>query len=257
MQPAELQQCCVELEARQSLLADGPGNVGAVIHGRERHEMTILRLKNTPRRCLALVAIVATAAGCMTAANAAPASARPAASVRQAVDVQPAAYAQPNGGADLCFTNDTVYCVGVDSMTIFVVVSGTITTGASVITVVLTWIAIKNSQKQDQGEEKSDGPDDTGLCLAATGGDAYMTSCGANGTVWIVVPHSDGDYLESRYSVDNGLSSKMLTAYPLAQGYSLYVYPPEQPGGDYWQTWSWYQLLSSSGRTAPPLVRQD
>jgi hypothetical protein len=77
---------------------------------------------------------------------------------------------------------------------------------------------------------------DTGL---TPGVDATWQPCGADGTVWIEVPHSDGDYLYSRYSVDNE-DSMVLTADPLENDAPLFVTIGANPGSAYWQTWSYY-----------------
>ena len=63
--------------------------------------------------------------------------------------------------------------------------------------------------------------------------------CGANGTVWILVPHSDGAYMYSRYSVDNH-DAMVLTADPLTSGARMYVDIAANPGSPYWQTFTYY-----------------
>lgn len=93
-----------------------------------------------------------------------------------------------------------------------------------------------------EGEEGG-GDTGAGLCLADTGGDAFLTSCGANGTVWIVIPHSDGSYLESRYLYDNGHPGQVLTVDPLYNRAPVYCFNEENPGSAYWQTFSAEPIL--------------
>jgi hypothetical protein len=64
-----------------------------------------------------------------------------------------------------------------------------------------------------------------------------MAECGDNGTVWIVVPHNDGDYLYSRYTIDHG-TPEVLTADPAQNGSELFVAAAAQSGSPYWQTWN-------------------
>jgi len=117
----------------------------------------------------------------------------------------------------------------------------------AVAKIVWDWINQGKGDGGQEGEEQSEGDGegggDPGLCLADTnydGGVAFMTSCGAYGTSWIAIPHSDGYYLESRWWYNNGYYQE-LTAYgPLYNNDSLFAYGPTQPGGAYWQTWSWY-----------------
>jgi hypothetical protein len=194
------------------------------------------RQKIIRRRLLACVTALAMAVGCVTVAAATPAAAKPVAASEHAAPAQ----SGPTQNAELCLTNDDAACVGFNYNLYEAIVSG-IGTAAAVAAAIFAWLAVKNSKKQDQGESEDEDAPELGECLAATGGYAYLANCGADGTVWIAVPHSDGYYLESRYSVDNNLADSVLTADPLAGYARLYVYTPEQPGGPWWQTWSWYQ----------------
>jgi hypothetical protein len=180
----------------------------------------------------------------MTIAGAAPASAQPAA---------PAA-AGPTTNDMVCLTNADSYCLGVDPY----VIAGLVLALPGAIKVVLDWINQgRNKQNQQQGEEKNEGTEDggtdpeEGLCLAMTdayNGDAYWTSCGANGTVWIAEPHSDGYYLESRWWYNQGVPNEVLTADPVANDSVLFAAPGEAPGGAYWQTFSWFAPITTLAR---------
>ena len=97
--------------------------------------------------------------------------------------------------------------------------------------------------EDSNGDEEEEIEDDNGegLCLADTGlsfgADANWQACGANGTVWVRVPHSDGVYLYSRFALNRGVSL-VLTSYGLGNGIPLFVADPIAPGGAYWQTWA-------------------
>lgn len=82
-----------------------------------------------------------------------------------------------------------------------------------------------------------------GDCLADTGLSAGVhanwQACGANGTVWILVPHTDGAYMESRFAFNRGITL-VLTANAAAPGTQLYVRGPSNPGSPYWQTWTFF-----------------
>jgi hypothetical protein len=96
----------------------------------------------------------------------------------------------------------------------------------------------QQGEEQDTGSA-GDGDPDAGLCLADTGGYAYMTSCGANGTVWIAIPHNDGYWLYSRYTVNNH-NPEVLTSSSTADGTRLFVELSDSSPGGPWQTWNWY-----------------
>ncbi len=79
-------------------------------------------------------------------------------------------------------------------------------------TAILIWQFIKGIKGGggQQGKSKSEGTkggndSNAGLCLAdttANGGNVFLTACGADGTVWIAIAHSNGYYLESRWWYD-------------------------------------------------------
>jgi hypothetical protein len=172
--------------------------------------------RTVPRRVLALLVAMLTTAGLVTTAAARPASAAESDSI--------------------CLTNSNSYCLGLGPGEIILIVHGAL----EVIHIILDHIG--NDDEGDQEDEAEDENDES-LCLMDTGlrpgVDASLGSCGANGTVWIWVPHSDGYYLYSRYSVDNG-DSMVLTVDPLSNGAAVYVDIGANPGGPYWQTFSYY-----------------
>jgi hypothetical protein len=148
---------------------------------------------------------------------------------------------QNSGGSEICLTNKDAYCTSIDPGTIETVIHAI----GEFVDVILIFKHIKqgdDNQGDDEEEEQVEGEegggtDDEGLCLADTGGYAYLASCGADGTVWIVVPHTDGDYIYSRYTVDEG-RPMVLTADPVTNGARLFVAIAAQPGSADWQTWS-------------------
>jgi hypothetical protein len=86
----------------------------------------------------------------------------------------------------------------------------------------------------------------TSLCLTdtglSTGVDAKWAACGANGTVWIWVPHGNGFYLKSRFAANRG-KSLVLTVDPLSNGSKIYVASPANSGSPYWQTFTYFFTL--------------
>jgi hypothetical protein len=86
--------------------------------------------------------------------------------------------------------------------------------------------------------------DNAGECVEdtgeTTGDDASFGTCGANGTVWILVPHGGGYYLKSRFAEDHGNISMVLSVDPLSNGAPVYVAAPANPGSPYWQTFTHY-----------------
>ena len=114
------------------------------------------------------------------------------------------------------------------------------------IKIIWDWINEGTDGKGDpEGEEQSQGENegdtqDKGECLALTNlnnGEAYMTTCGANGTVWIAVPHNDGYALYSRWWYDNGYPNENLAAASASNNAALFAYNGFYSG--FWQTWSW------------------
>ncbi len=198
------------------------------------------------RGCLALVTVVVTVAGGMTVAGAAPASARPASA--QAVSA-PLAGSGPGTYDDICLTNNDAWCVSVDPAEIYIAVISTV----PAIKIIWDWINEGKGDGGQEGEEEAEGEndggnDDAGLCLAQTDpnsitgdtGDVYMTTCGANGTVWIAYPHGDGYYLESRWWYNEGVPNEILSTGTLTSNYAddpVFVSPASST---YWRTWSWF-----------------
>jgi hypothetical protein len=168
-----------------------------------------------PRRWLALVASIVTVAGGMTAATAQPAS----------------AYSTDT----VCLTNANNYCVGISHEAAVWIADAL----PEIVAIILMYI-----NKDNDGDNEDELVDSsTGQCLTDTGlspgVDARWGPCGANGTVWIWVPHSDGYYLYSRYSVDDH-KSMVLTVDPLSNDAPMYVDIGANPGSAYWQTFSYY-----------------
>jgi hypothetical protein len=169
-----------------------------------------------PRRFLALATAVLTTAGLVTFASAQPASAA--------------------GDDTVCLTNADSYCLGIGPAEVGEIVYGAI----HVIAIIINVLGHDNN---GDDEDEMEDENDPSLCLTDTGltpgVDAWFGPCGADGTVWIWVPHYDGYYLYSRYSVDNG-DSMVLTVDPLSNGAAVYVDIGANPGGPYWQTFSYY-----------------
>jgi hypothetical protein len=169
-----------------------------------------------PRRFLALVTAVLTTVGLVTFASAQPAS------------------AEENGA--VCLTNADSYCLGIGPHEVIEIV------GAAIDVIIFILDKVGDDNDGDQEDEMED-ENDTNLCLTDTGltpgVDAWLGPCGADGTVWIWVPHYDGYYLYSRYSVDNG-DAMVLTVDPLSNGAAVYMDIGANPGGPYWQTFSYY-----------------
>lgn len=173
-----------------------------------------------PRRFLALVAAVLTVAGLVTVAS-----------------TQPASAAESD---TICLTNSNSYCLGIGPVEAGVI-------GGIIAELIreIAQVIQDHIGNDDEGnpEDEIEDAGDTSLCLTDTGlnpgVDAWWGPCGADGTVWIWVPHSDGYYLYSRYSVDDR-DSMVLTVDPLSNGAALYVDIGANPGGPYWQTFSYY-----------------
>jgi hypothetical protein len=191
-----------------------------------------------PRCYIAFLAAVVTAIAVSVPAS--PASAAPAAQVSATTAVRASAVTMSNAPATpaantICLTNKNSYCLGINPG------------DAVVIAAVLDFIArmYEIYKGKDNNEDNEDELVDSsnGKCLTDTGlnvGDrAWWGPCGANGTVWIWIPHSDGYYLFSRYSINNGYPL-CLTVDPLSNGAAVYLYVAENPGSAYWQTFSYY-----------------
>lgn len=206
-----------------------------------RRAMTI-----AARRFLALAVAVLTVAGVVTIATPRPASAatpRPASAVTQ----RPAVAAQPDA---VCLTNADSYCLSLGPHEIAIIVH----TVGELIKIILER---KGNDKQGDEEDELTDRDNPNLCLTDTGlspgADASWGPCGANGTVWIWVPHTDGFYLYSRFSVDHG-SGLVLTVNPLSNGAPVFVSNPAQPGGADWQTFTYFFTLTGGTQARGPHV---
>jgi hypothetical protein len=188
------------------------------------------------RRGLASVAAAIAVAGCITATSAAPA---PAQTKQLGRSAQPAS--GPVSGTKICLKNASpAKCAAFD-------VNATIDTIIGVIqTAIIIWKVWPkgskggNPEDSDQAEgEENGGTTDQGLCLTATGGNVTFANCSANGTVWIAVPHGDGYYIESNYSLNHG-NTRVLTVANTNAGTRLFVAAPT-PGA--WQVWDWFFQL--------------
>jgi hypothetical protein len=203
--------------------------------------MLTLILKKLRRRCLALATAIAMVAGCVIVAGTQPVSAQTSGTAQTASRAAPAI---PSSSSDICLANANGSCVGVPVHDIAESVIALIVGAPAWILVYWKWKSMGNNDGGQQGEEQDtgssgDGDPDAGLCLADTGGDAYMTSCGANGTVWIAIPHNDGYWLYSRYTVNNH-NPEVLTSNSTGDGAQLFVTISDSAPGGPWQTWNWY-----------------
>jgi hypothetical protein len=210
-------------------------------------------------RYVALIAATVTAVGCLTPGPAsattqtAVAPVTPAAAAQTLMAATQAATVSAAGRKALalgpedtsetaiCLSNDNNACITADDAELIVSVVSVVIAGISL------WIQIKRGlykAKHRNGSFQQLELEDNqnGLCMADTGGYAYLTTCGADGTYWFVVPHNDGAYLESRYEDGLGVSDD-LTADPVANGARLFVSGPAQSGSPYWQTWTGYPSL--------------
>jgi hypothetical protein len=176
------------------------------------------RRTRIPRRLLALVAAVVTVAGLVTAVSTSPASAA--------------------GTDEICLTNSDGNCFWED------VVAGM--AGVVILDIaglIAEWIRDKVGQDNNGDPEDEVKDESTGLCLADTGlrpgAQAVEASCGANGTVWIWVKDTDGYYLYSRYSVDNG-DSMVLTVDPLSNYAPVYLDIAGPNNHALWQQFTYY-----------------
>lgn len=134
----------------------------------------------------------------------------------------------------LCLRNASSHCASLDPLEVV----NTVINASTFI--ILIWKILQKGRGKhgklvslQAGGEEGGGTTDAGLCLAATGADAYMTSCSADGTVWEVVPGGDGDYLLSYYSEQYG-NDKYLTVSSTAGGSHLYTHAI---AAGTWQTW--------------------
>jgi hypothetical protein len=197
-----------------------PADAGAVsVSADPSREGTRRAVAIIPRRCLAVVAAVIMVAGLMTAAG-----------------TQPASAAVSDG---ICLTNDNGYCISggeVEAGVIVLVIN-------EIVGYIVAWIRYKVNGKYDGNSEYELVDSSNGECLTDTGlnvyDQAWLGPCGADGTVWVWIPDSDGYRLYSRYSIDNGYPLA-LTVDPLSNGAAVYLYVAEPPGGAFWQNFSYY-----------------
>ncbi len=197
-----------------------------------------------PRTAAAPAVPAAAQAAAVAAAAQAPMLTAQATAVSAAGKTALALIPQDTSETAICLSNKNADCVGINPEQV-----GDIVLKATdiVVTVVAIWLQIRKGKyigKHRKGSfqqlELQD--NQNGLCLADTGGYAYLTTCEANGTYWFVVPHNDGAYLESRYEDGLGVSDD-LTADPLTNNARLYVHAPANSGSAYWQTWTGYPSL--------------
>jgi hypothetical protein len=208
--------------------------------------MHTLILKKLRGRFLALVTATALVVACVAVPSTPPASAQTSQTAQVAAPAAPASAAIPSSSEQICLANSSGAgaCVGIpvnDIIENTIAAAGVI---AAWVAIYLKWKSMGTNDGGQQGEEQETGTDgdgdaDAGLCLADTGGYAFMTSCGADGTVWIAISHNDGYWLYSRYTVDEG-NAEVLTSDSTASGARLFVTLSDSSPGGPWQTWNWY-----------------
>jgi hypothetical protein len=145
----------------------------------------------------------------------------------------PAALAASSG---LCLTNSRSNCVSLQLGT-----SGNAILNTDVLQRII--VVRSDSDGHSEAEFKWQGDPSENQCLADTGlsvgVNANFQNCGANGTVWVLVPHSNGAYLESRFALNRG-ELLVLTANSASHFTQLYVNSPADPGSVFWQTFSYF-----------------
>ena len=208
--------------------------------------MLTLTLKKLRGRCLALVTAIALVAGCVIIASTQPASAQISQTAHVTATATPASLAIPTSSSQICLANSpgAGACVGFPVQDVIQDVIAGAGVAAAWVAIFFKWVSKGSGDGGQEGEEQDtgsagDGNPDANLCLADTGGYAYMTSCGANGTIWIAIPHNDGYWLYSRYTVNQG-HAEVLTSNTTADGTRLYVTISDSSPGGPWQTWNWY-----------------
>jgi hypothetical protein len=215
--------------------------------------MLTLILKKFRSR-LALVTVVAVAAGCIAAVSPQPASAQISKTAQIAAPAAAASPTIPTGKEQICLTHSNKACIGFPVQDVVQDVIAAAGVAAAWVAIFFQWISKGKGDGGQEGEEKDMGDadnshhdPDAGLCLAQTDpnritgytGDLYMTKCGANGTVWIAIAHNGGDYLESRWWYNEGVRNEVISADPVRDGAHVYA-APAQSNGPLSQTWSWY-----------------
>lgn len=206
--------------------------------------------KTIRRRCLAPLTAVCVVAGCIAVVNSQPASAQTSQTAQAAHATAP--FAVPTTPEQICLSSSTGACVGFPVQD---VISDTIAAAgvaAAWVAIFFKWISAGSGDGGQEGEEKDvgaagDGDPDAGLCLATTDpnpvdGDTtnvYMTTCGAQGTVWIALPNGNPNeyYLESRWWYNQGVPSMVLSTNSPAHGSRIFVNPILDND---WRTWSYF-----------------
>lgn len=212
--------------------------------------MLTLTLKKFRSRCLALAtAMVVVAAGCLAAVSPQAAFAQTSQTAQVAAGAASASPKIPTTQEQLCLISKNAACIGFPVQD---VISDTIAAAgvaAAWVAIFFKWISKGSGDGGEEGEEEDtgaagDGNPDNSLCMAATtanSGHAFMTKCGSNGTVWIALPHSGGgDYLESKWFLDQGEGPQVLTADPVTDGAKIFTAPETSSGEPVFQAWSWY-----------------
>lgn len=203
---------------------------------------------------LTLVTVVAVVVGCVAAVSPQPASAQTSKTAQVAEPAAPVSSTIPTSQEQICLTHSNGACMGFPVQDVIQDVIATAGVAAAWVAIFFQWISKGKGDGGQEGEEKDTGDadngdhdPDAGLCLAQTDpnpitgytGDLYMTKCGANGTVWIAIAHSGGDYLESQWWYNKGVRNEVISADPVRDGAHLYA-APAQSNGPLSQTWSWY-----------------
>lgn len=182
--------------------------------------MSTLTLPISRRRIAAALTVLATIALACVPASAASAS-DSGRSMSQAASTWTDGY--------LCLTNASSSCVSIEP--------GSANNAVIFEDPVSRMVVDTNRDGYWEAEFRSIG----NFCLASTGlsvgARASWQHCGANGTVWVLVPHNNGAYLESRYALNRGYLL-VLTANGTSNFTQLYLNSPYAPGSIYWQTWT-------------------
>src|ERR1700689_1743709 len=166
--------------------------------------VAVLKISERVRRCLAIKKsryyIAFLAAAVTTIAVTVPASPALAArtargsattAVRTSAVTMPNAPAAPESGT-ICLTNADAYCLGISAADAVVIVEGI----RALVRIIEIYKGKDNDGDDEEEVEEESNDEPTDLCLQDTGlrvgVDATWGPCGANGTVWIFVPHNDG-----------------------------------------------------------------